>query len=106
VAGCNITITGVQFGFAVGLNSHFGHLAASSTVSITNASTPSGSAAILGTDHSTWAMNGSSAQLTLDHLTYAFQLNSITYGEHVGTRTFTNVGSLTNVVQNSIVYLA
>jgi hypothetical protein len=105
-SGCNITITGVKYGFQLGFNSTFTHQGASATVTVDNASTPANSAGILATDNSNWSMNGTSATIVLDNLTTIAELNSISYFEHDGTQTMTNVADTDGITtQNSVVLI-
>lgn len=103
-SGLHITITAVEVGFQVGLNSIFTHQAPSATLTVDNVTTPSGSAGIQCTDCSSWSMNGTSKTLVLDHLTLGVELNSISYAEAVGTRTYTNLGGTSSTTQNSVYY--
>ena len=101
-ASCNITITVVKIGFQMGFNCSFTHQGSSSTISVTNVSTPTDSAGIQCTDHSNWS---TTQTLTLDHLATGIDLNSISYAEAVGTRNFTNLGAFSAASQNSVAYL-
>lgn len=105
IAPVNITITGVQMGFQIGLTSIFSCQAASSTITVDNVSTPSSSVGIQCTDCSSWSMNGTSMTLVLDHLSIGLQVNSLSYAEAVGTRTFTNLGTTSDATQNGVIYL-
>jgi hypothetical protein len=102
LASCNITITNVVKGFEVGLASIFTHQGASSTISVTNASTPSASSGILTTDNSSWS---TTQTVVMDHFTNAYEANSVSYIESAGTRTLTNIGTTSVPTQNSVIYL-
>jgi len=101
-SGLNITISSVIRGFQIGLGSMFTHQAPSATISVTNASKPASSAAIQCTDLSSWSTD---QQLTLNNFTNGFDLNSISYGEAVGGRTFTNLTNNSTATQNSVAFL-
>lgn len=98
----NLTITGVQFGFQMGLNALFQHITATGTITIDNASKPANSAAIQCTDLSSWSINQT---VTIDNFTDAFEANSISYVEASGTRNITNVTNISDASQNSVIYL-
>jgi hypothetical protein len=100
-SGLNITITGVLAGFHLGLHSHFQHIGTSSTVTVDNVTTPSNSYAIQCTDLSDFAVT---CALVLDHFTTGIVLNSISYCEASGSRTYTFLGATSSVTQNSIYY--
>lgn len=98
----NITITGVQIGFQLGLGAMFQCLQSGSTITIDNVATPGSSSGIQTTDVSSWSTNQT---LVMDHFTLGFEANSISYQEASGTRTLTNIGTTTAASQNSVVYL-
>lgn len=102
-SGLNITVTGVKYGFQMGFQSSFTHQGPSATITVDNASKPANSAGVHGTDHSSWS---STCALVFDQLTSAIELNSISYGESSGTRTWTNLTQNTLVSQNSVALLA
>lgn len=102
---CHITVTGTQFGVQVGLNSEFQHQGATSTLTFTNTTTPTGSAIVQCTDHSTFSTQGT---ITADKFTNRFWVNSISYAEHstyggaAQGRNITNTGSDNGSQQSAI----
>lgn len=98
-SGFNLTISSVQTGINCGLNSSLQYRGVTGTVSLTNSSTPASSSAILGTDFGSVSV---ATQLTLDHWSVGVTLNSISYTESSGGRTYTNLGATSSVTQNSI----
>lgn len=101
-ASCNITITGVVYGFQLGIHGAFQHVGSSSTITVDNVSTPGSSAGVNATDLSSWSTNQT---VVIDHVTNAFEANSICYIEATGTRTITNVSSNSSATQNSVISL-
>lgn len=101
--GLNITVEDCTYGFQIGLNAIFTHQAATGTITIDNDSTPSNSAAVQTTDCSSWS---TTQEVIADNFTYAFEANSISYIEAVGSRTLTNMASgNSNATQNSVIFL-
>lgn len=104
-ASCHITITGTQFAVQVGLNSEFQHQGATTTLTFTNTTTPTGSAIVQCTDHSTFSTQGT---ITADKFTNRFWANSISYIEHstyggnAQGRNITNTGSDNGSQQSAI----
>jgi hypothetical protein len=101
-SGLNITITGVEFGFALSFNASFTHQGPSATITIDNASKPAASAAVRCTDMSTWSTPNTTV---FDNFTDGVLLNSICYLEATGTRTWTNLTNTSTTSQNSVAYL-
>lgn len=104
-ASCHITVTGTQFAFQCGLNSEFQHQGATHTLTATNTTTPTGSAIVQCTDHSTFSSQGT---ITADKFTNRFWVNSISYAEHstyggaAQGRNITNTGGDNGSQQSAI----
>ncbi len=99
VNSVNVTITDVGNGIEGNVHAEFAHRRSSSTITIDNVSTPTGSKGIYMTDLSDWS---TSCTITLDHLTDGFYSNSISYIESTGTRNLTNIGTTSTTSQNSV----
>jgi hypothetical protein len=97
-ANVNFAITGCLFGFQLGLHGKFQNYYSTGTITVSNPTTMAGSAGVQATDQSTWS---AACQLTWTNLTNSANLNSLSYAESTGTRTFTSVGSATTS-QNSV----
>lgn len=97
-----VAISVVIHGIQLNLHAIFQYWVGTGSISITNASTPGGSMAIQCTDLSTWSTQ---RPLTLDHFTYGFDVSSLSYAEASGSRTVTNVGSLSNTYLGGVTYL-
>jgi hypothetical protein len=94
-----VNVTGVEIGFQLGYNSHFGHHGTGGSVSVQNTALLSNSSMAQCADHSGWSTN---KPLTAKNLTRLFQLYALSFGEAQGPRTLTNVGAST-AVQNSVI---
>lgn len=102
----NVAISNVFIGIAMGIASCVQFYTAPGTLTITNATTPSGSQAVLGTDQSTMS---SRLTTTFTHFTIGVNLNSLAYFEHdsttgtsytltsVGTASATSTGAVYNI---------
>lgn len=102
-SGLHLTITNVLRGFEMGFGAHFQHQAPSSVITLSNSSAPSNSAAIYATDQSNWS---TTQALTLNRFTVGFYLRALAFAEQQGgARTFTNLGSTSNVAQHSVMDL-
>ncbi len=99
------TITAVSYGFQLGLQALFQHIAGAkdaTTITIDNAAKPNPSSAIQTTDLSSWSTNQA---VTIDNFVWAFEANSVSYQEAIGTRSITNCTGTSSATQNSIIYL-
>lgn len=86
---CDITITGVLYGFQLGFCAIFSLQSTSSTITVDNVTTPANSRAVLATDVSSWSTNQA---FVVDHMKQVEEHNSNAYYEAVGSNTFTNIG--------------
>lgn len=98
----DIEVRDCRYGFQMGLSALFQHRGANGSVKCVNAARPPlESAAVQGTDHSSWSTTN---PFTAQNFHYGFDLNSISYAEATGPRNFVNVISQRRASQNSVVW--
>jgi hypothetical protein len=96
----SIVITAVKYGIHASLSSVWQHYFGSGTITIDNASTPSGSIAIWCNDVSTFSTNHN---VTIDNFTTCYWSASEAYVEVSGINTVTNYTNLYQLFQNSVI---